>query len=68
MIQTFKPRVYGRTELAQLYCPYMEGQSAYRKMKKWLAVNPRLEHLCHLRSRCYTPAQVALIVSEIGEP
>lgn len=65
---TFKIRTYGRTELAQLYCPTVCSQQAYRKLMSWLSINPNLKKLCGLKQRCFTPAQVQLIVSEIGEP
>lgn len=68
MEQEFKIRAYGRTELAQLYCPALNSQSAYRKLKMWLSINPQLNHLCALKQRSFTPAQVALIVDVIGEP
>lgn len=68
MNQNFKIRTYGRTELAQLYCPTVCGQSAYRKLMNWFSINPQLRGLCGLKQRSFNPAQVALIVSEIGEP
>lgn len=64
----FQIRAYGRTELAQLYCPTVCSQQAYRKLMSWLRINPNLKHLCGMKQRCFTPAQVQLIVSEIGEP
>lgn len=64
----FKVRCYGRTELAQLYFPDMLPQSAYRKLLSWLRLNPRLRHLARSRQRTFTPAQVARIVRELGEP
>ena len=64
----FKLRCYGRTELAQMYCPDILPDSAYRKFASWLQRNPRLRPLAHQRERCFTPAQVAMIVSELGEP
>jgi len=68
MEQIFKIRAYGRTELAQLYSPDLNSQSAYRKFKKWLMINPQLNHLCEMHQRTFSPAQVADIVSIIGEP
>lgn len=64
----FKIRSYGRTELAQLYCPTVCGQSAYRKLMSWFAINPQLKNLCRQKQRSFTPAQVRMIVEEIGEP
>lgn len=68
MTPSFKIRAYGRTELAQLYCPNVCSQSAYRKLMTWFSINPELQHLCHQRERSFNPAQVALIVRVIGEP
>ena len=61
-MNSFEIRTYGRTELAQLYCPDLCPESAYRKLKHWsaLGLSPR--------SRSYTPAQVSLIVGALGEP
>jgi len=64
----FKIRCYGRTELAQLYCPDILPQSAFRKFMSWLRLNPRLRTLAKRRERTFTPAQVARIVKELGEP
>ncbi|MDO4195258.1 MAG: DUF4248 domain-containing protein [Prevotellaceae bacterium] len=68
MNQEFKIRTYGRTELAQLYCPTVVPQSAYRKLMGWFSINPQLRFLCEQKQRSFNPAQVALIVSIIGEP
>ncbi len=72
-MKTFKIRSYGRTELAQLYSPSMCPQAAYRKLSRWIDLYPHLrEDLDALGSlpgsRCYTPAQVRLIVGALGEP
>ena len=64
----FKIKCYGRTELAQLYSPNILPQSAYRKLQSWLKLNPRLCDLTRKQERTYTPAQVARIVKELGEP
>ena len=61
-------RTFGRSELAQQYFPRLSAMSAWRKFKEWLEVNPRLRGLLSLTRRTYTPAEVQLIYSEIGEP
>ena len=66
-MEIFKIRTYGRTELAQLYCPALCPQAAFRKL------HPTLRHELHAlvpsdRVRTYTPAQVRLIVEALGEP
>ena len=66
MEQTIK--TYGRSELAQLYFPDLLQKSAWQKLKSWLEQNPRLRNLAALTRRTFTPAEVALIYSELGEP
>ena len=61
-------KTFGRSELAQQYFPRLTAMSAWRKFKEWLGVNPRLSGLLTLARRTYTPAEVQLIFSEIGEP
>ena len=63
-----KLRTYGRSELAQYYFPSLKAMSAWEKLKSWLDLNPRLKHLAELTRRTFTPAEVQLIVSELGEP
>lgn len=72
-MDTFKIRTYGRTELAQLYCPTMNPRAAFRKLMHWIDLYPHLnDHLADLgylpHQRTYTPAQVKLIVEALGEP
>ena len=69
----FKIRTFGRTELAQLYCPELCPQAAFRKLNQWIDLYPNLrEELLASglspKSRTYTPAQVGLIVGALGEP
>ena len=61
-------KTYGRSELAQLYFPDLLQKSAWQKLKSWLELNPRLRNLAALTRRTFTPAEVALIYSELGEP
>ncbi len=68
MEKKFKIRAYGRSELAIEYFPYLCQKSAYEKFKGWLEVNPVLRPLLTLNQRTYTPAQVALIIDQLGEP
>lgn len=68
MSSEFKIRSYGRTELAQKYCPNIGGQGAYKKLMGWFSINPELKHLCEQKQRSFTPGQVALIVKVLGEP
>ena len=41
----FMIRSYGKSELAMLYFPNLTKQSAMKKMRHWLEINPRLRHL-----------------------
>jgi hypothetical protein len=73
LMKSFKIRSYGRTELAQIYCPSMSSQSAYRKLSHWIDLYPGLRRELDVlgtssKSRSYTPAQVRLIVEALGEP
>ena len=61
-------RVYGRSELAQQYFPQLTAMSAWRKFKEWLDFNPRLRHLSSISRRTFTPAEVHLIYTELGDP
>ena len=59
---------YGRTELAQIYFPNYVDRAAWRKMRGWFSINPRLSPLLQQSRRTFTPAEVKLIFSELGEP
>ena len=61
-------KTFGRSELAQQYFPGLTPMSAWRKFKELLEYNPRLRHLYDLSRRTFTPAEVSLIFSELGEP
>ena len=63
-----KTRTFGRSELAQTYFPKLKPMTAWEKFKEWLAYNPRLRSLTELTRRTFTPAEVQLIYSELGEP
>ena len=63
-----KARSYGRSELAQCYFPNLKTMSDWEKLKPWLSIHPRLKHLAELTRRTFTPAEVQLIFSELGEP
>ena len=72
-MNSFVIRTYGRTELAQLYCPDLCPRAAFRKLNRWIDLYPGLrEGLSALglssHSRTYTPAQVGLITGALGEP
>ena len=59
---------FNRTALAQRYFPDLLPLSAWAKFRRWLQTNPRLKPILASGSRSFTPAQVALIYRELGEP
>lgn len=69
----FKVRAYGRTELAQMYCPNLQPESAFRKLCRWISLEPELSRRLLKNGkmppvRSFTPAEVKLIVERLGEP
>lgn len=72
-MNTFRLREYGRTELAQLYCPDITPDAAWRKLRQWIDRFPGLNESLAAngytpRCRSFTPAQVRLIIEALGEP
>ena len=70
---TVEYRSYGKGELAMLYLPDIQQQSAVDRFNKWIAAAPGLKERLiatgmNPRSRSYTPAQVRLIVEVLQEP
>ena len=69
----FQCHSYGKGELAQLYCPYIEPKTAVAKLNRWISLKPGLKEaliatgLRH-SAKQFTPAQVQLIVEGLGEP
>ena len=66
-------RTFGRTELAQLYSPDLTAEAAWKKLKRWIALNgdltARLTELGYTPSqRSFTPKMVASIFYYLGEP
>ena len=60
--------VYGRTELATRYFPYIQPQTAWQKLRSLLASDPALSHLAALRRRTFLPAEVNIIYQHLGQP
>lgn len=72
-METFRIREYGRTELAQAYCPGITPDAAWRKLRHWISLFPGLDRRLATigytpRCRSFTPAQVQMIVEALGEP
>lgn len=70
---TFQYRSYGKGELAMLYLPDIQQQSAVDQFNKWIEAAPGLKERLiatgmNPRNRRYTPAQVRLIVEVLLEP
>ena len=58
----------GRSELAHLYFPILAPKCAWQKLRRWLQLNPRLRPLTIIRRHTFSPQEVQLIYSELGEP
>ena len=58
----------GRTQLAQMYFPYIQPKSAWEKLRFLLLEDPDLEHLTRLRRRTFLPAEVNIIYQHLGQP
>lgn len=73
MEENFKIRTYSFGELAKLYFPNVANKSATKQLRKWLNYNARLtsrlvENGYVNSQRIITPAQVKIIIEELGEP
>lgn len=69
----FSLRAYGRTKLAQAYCPQLSPGAAWQKLSMWINLYPGLpERLKAIgyspHQRVFTPRQVAMIVEALGKP
>jgi len=69
----FEIRTYSYTELAQLYRPDVQSQSARRTLKRWIRRDPELQKALQRvgydeRARDLTPRQVSVLVEFLGEP
>ena len=69
----FRYRAYGKSELALLYMPYIQPDSAVKQLKRWIALKPGLSEALHAsgltpNAKQFNPAQVRLITDALGEP
>lgn len=69
----FKIHSYGVTELAMLYSPEFTASGALKRFRRWIDYNPVLHEQLGFtkgkrRPTTFTPSEVKLIVSELGEP
>ena len=73
-METFKIKTYGKSELALLYFPdALTPQGALNNLNYWISRNADLKRElqdCGMPSlaKNYTPREVALIVTYLGEP
>ena len=61
-------KTLGRTELAQLYFPFILPHSAWKKLKSLLEEDPDLQRLTMFKRRSFTPAEVNIIYQRLGHP
>ncbi len=69
----FQLRSYGKSELAQLYCPGSNAESAMKTLNRWIKGCPLLmEELRTLyyqpRRHTFLPREVEAIIKHLGEP
>ena len=55
-------------ELAQLYFPYIQPHSAWKKLRSLLADDPATRYLIGLRRRTFLPSEVNIIYQHLGHP
>ena len=58
----------GRTQLAQMYFPYIMPKSAWEKLRSLLLEDPDLAYLTKLKRRTFLPAEVNIIYQHLGQP
>ena len=71
--KAFQYRSYGKGELAMLYIPNIQQQSAVDRFNEWIEAAPGLKERLlatgmNPRARYCTPAQVRLIIEVLQEP
>ena len=49
----------GRTQLAQMYFPFIQPKSAWEKLRALLLEDPALEHLTKLKRRTFLPTNTS---------
>ncbi|MEI6882379.1 MAG: DUF4248 domain-containing protein [Bacteroidota bacterium] len=71
--EKFKMRAYSKGELAQLYFPVINKESASKRLREWIKENKvllkKLKRIGYTpEQKIFSPAQVKAIVEEFGEP
>lgn len=69
----FEIRVYLKTELAQLYSPYLGPEAALRKMQKWIRHNAQLHEELYSgkegkNEQAFSKRQVEILVKYLDSP
>lgn len=65
----FRIRTYDKRELAQMYFPGTDRDTAMRHLRRWIVRCPDLRRrLAASNSKIFTPQQVSLIVEYLGVP
>jgi len=64
---------YGKSQLATAYNPDLDEKSAVRKLNRWIKAKPGLSEALSQTglkpcAKCYTPAQVRMIIEALGAP
>ena len=60
---------YGKSELAMIYFPdATSAESALKRLKYWMKINPRLRPLLKVGGKSYQPKHVRQMVREWGKP
>ena len=73
IVHNFQVRAYGWQELAMLYAPGLQPESASKRLSKWVIGNQSLTdslraHGWRKGTRMLKPVQVADIIEVFGEP
>lgn len=73
MMEQFRVKAYGKSELAMLYSPNCSPAAARRKFMSWIALQPALVSsltAAGYYDKIYTfiPVQVQMIIGALGEP
>ena len=69
----FVIKAYGKSELAMRYCPDVDPHVAANRLRRWIVQTkgllPALQQTGYNRhAHFFTPLQVSIIVSLLGEP
>lgn len=69
----FKSKSFGYSELACLYLPNLNKKSASNQFRNWINKNKQLKNALleagvQNRQKIFTPKQVQIIITYLGEP